>query len=352
MSQKLIFTNRPAEALDNLLADNTYNRIFVIADENSAKLALPKLGASKIIADAKVIDIPAGDINKGLDSVSKIWSELGNNGASRRSLVINVGGGMVTDLGGFAASTFKRGIDFINVPTTLLGAVDAAVGGKTGINFNGLKNEIGVFNETSAVVISTIFYDTLPLYELKSGFAEMLKHALLSNEDSLNKLLKYDFESHGYDTLLALLKESVEVKRKVVLEDPHEKGIRRALNLGHTAGHAFESLAMQRKAPVAHGYAVAWGLVAELTISNMQTSFDSKILTRMANFIYEQYGAFRITCDDYDTILELMRHDKKSNAGELNFTLLKAVGIVKIDYTITADEVKNALDIYRDFMHI
>lgn len=352
MSQKIIFTNRPAEALDNMLADCGYNRIFIIADENSAKLALPKLADSKIAADAKVIEIPAGDINKGLDSVTKIWSELGANGATRRSLVINVGGGMVTDLGGFAASTFKRGIDFVNIPTTLLGAVDAAVGGKTGINFNGLKNEIGVFNEASAVIISTVFYDTLPVYELKSGFAEMLKHALLSDEESLNKLLKYDFKSHDYDYLLTLLKESVEVKRKVVLEDPHEKGIRRALNLGHTAGHAFESLAMQRKKPVAHGYAVAWGLVAELTVSNMLNSFDSKILTRVTNFIYEQYGAFRITCNDYDIILELMRHDKKSNDGELNFTLLNAVGNVKIDCTVSADDIKNALDIYRDFMHI
>ena len=352
MSQKLIFTNEPSAAVDNLLAGHNYNRIFVVADENSAKLAFPKLAASKILSDAKLIEIPAGDINKGLDSVSKIWLELGKNGATRRSLVVNVGGGMVTDLGGFAASTFKRGIDFINIPTTLLGAVDAAVGGKTGINFNGLKNEIGVFNEASAVVISTVFYDTLPVHELKSGFAEMLKHALLSDEKSLDSLLQYDFDNHDFNHLLDLLKESVEVKRKVVLEDPHEKGIRRALNLGHTVGHAFESLAMKRNAPVAHGYAVAWGLVAELTVSNMLNSFDSKILTRIAKFVFDEYGAFRITCDDYDEILELMRHDKKSNAGELNFTLLNGIGDVKIDCTVAEDDVKNALDIYRDFMHI
>ena len=258
----------------------------------------------------------------------------------------------MTDLGGFAASTFKRGIRFINIPTTLLSAVDAAVGGKTGVNFRGLKNEIGVFNEADAVIISTCFFSTLPIAEVKSGFAEMLKHGLLKGAETYDRLLAYDFESRDYDHLLDLLRESVEVKADIVSQDPHERGIRRALNLGHTAGHAFESLAMSHKNPIPHGHAVAWGMVVELTLANMLCSFPSSRVQEYAKFILENYGAFHITCKDYDALLTLMRHDKKSENGEMNFTLLSDVGEVKINCCASDDDVRAALDIYRDLMHI
>lgn len=352
MAQKIIFTNEVSQALDQTLEGLNFNKLFVLTDNNTKQLVLPSLQSMLSKYNATNISIPAGDINKNVESMAHVWKELGENGGTRHSVLINLGGGMVTDLGGFAASTFKRGIKFINIPTTLLSAVDAAVGGKTGINFNGLKNEVGVFNEADAVIISTAPLSTLPLEEVKSGFAEMLKHGLLKSSDTFNRLLTYNFDNFDADLLLNLLEESVNVKREVVAQDPHEKGIRRALNLGHTAGHAFESLAMKRNAPIPHGYAVAWGMIVELVISYLQLGFDSEILHQYADFVYRNYGAFNITCEDYPELISLMRHDKKSRCGEMNFSLLKAIGDIHIDCEVSEHDVKAAMDIYRDLVHI
>lgn len=350
--QTILFTNNIDKALDDILSKISYNRLFVLTDVNTHHFVFPNIANNKYISQATIIKIKAGDINKNIESASYVWKQLADNGATRKSLLINLGGGVVTDLGGFAVSTFKRGIPFINIPTTLLGAVDAAIGGKTGINFNSLKNEIGVFNEAIAVIISTTFFKTLQLTEIKSGFAEMLKHGLLSDKATYEKLISYDFSSPDTDYLLDMLKDSIEVKRHIVKEDPLEKGLRRALNLGHTAGHAFESLAMKQGTPIPHGYAVAWGLILELILSHIELDFDSKILYKLSEFIYKNYGAFHISCDDYDTLIAYMQHDKKSNHGEMNFSLLHNIGDVKIDCDIPVDTVKNALDIYRDLMHI
>lgn len=351
-NQRIIFTNDVSAAIDQLLAEADLNRLFVLTDTNTSYFVLPRIADNAHIADATNITIKSGDMNKTIEAAADVWRALCDNGGTRKSIMINVGGGMVTDLGGFAASTFKRGIRFINVPTTLLSAVDAAVGGKTGVNFRGLKNEIGVFNEAEAVVISTCFFSTLPLTEIKSGFAEMLKHGLLKDAATYDRLLAYDFESRDYDHLLSLLRESVEVKAEIVRCDPHERGLRRALNLGHTAGHAFESYAMSRKSPIPHGYAVAWGMVVELTLANMLCGFPSARVQEYAQFVLENYGSFHITCADYDALLTLMRHDKKSEHGEMNFTLLGDVGDVKINCSATDDDVRAALDIYRDLLHI
>ena len=352
MAQKVIFSNEIHTTLRQVLEGMEYNKLFVLIDENTAHYVLPKYAPLFNDLNAVFITIPAGDVNKNIESLALVWQQLGNNGATRKSLLINLGGGMVTDLGGFAASTFKRGIRFINIPTTLLSAVDAAVGGKTGINFNGLKNEVGVFNEADAVIISTIPLYTLPIEEVKSGFAEMLKHGLLKDNDTFSKLLRYDFSNFNPDLLLSLLEESVNVKRDIVAIDPHEKGIRRALNLGHTVGHAFESLAMSRKQPIPHGYAVAWGMVVELVLSHMTLGFTSDTLHQYAQFVLNNYGAFHITCDDYPALLSLMQHDKKSRNGEMNFSLLKDVGDIHIDFEADIEDIKNAMDIYRDLMHI
>ncbi|MBQ7942272.1 MAG: 3-dehydroquinate synthase [Muribaculaceae bacterium] len=352
MSQKIIFTNDVNQAIEKTLDGVDYNKLFVLTDINTAHFVMPKF--KDTLSKNGVIDITikSGDVNKNLESLSHVWKQLGENGATRRSVLINLGGGMVTDLGGFAASTFKRGIRFINIPTTLLSAVDAAVGGKTGINFNGLKNEVGVFNEADTVIISTLPLDTLPIEEVKSGYAEMLKHGLLSSPEVFNKLLEYDFQDYNPELLLDLLEESVNVKREIVRQDPHENGLRRALNLGHTAGHAFESLAMKRMSPIPHGYAVAWGMIVELVLSHMILKFDSSVLHRYADYVYRNYGAFNITCEDYPELLSLMRHDKKINSGEINFSLLGSIGDVKINCITDEDDVKAALDIYRDLVHI
>jgi len=356
MKQKLIFTNRPGEALDTLVAGLGTPHAYVVADVNTAQIVLPVLEIqSEVVASAQKIVIRAGDINKTLDNVQTVWKALHDAGATRGSLIVNVGGGMVTDLGGFAAATFKRGIRVINVPTTLLGAVDASVGGKTGINFNGYKNEIGTFTEPEASVISTIFFNTLPQQELLSGYAEMLKHALLESPSELSRLLDYSVVYPAFDaeSLLPLIKSSVHVKSDIVEQDFQESGIRKALNLGHTAGHAFESLALKRRSPVPHGFAVAYGLVVSLILSHLKLGFPSGILHTFAAYVRKNYNAFSFSCDDYPELLQFMAGDKKNTqSGSVAFTLLSDVGRPQVDMQLTEDDITAALDIYRDMMGI
>ena len=345
MGQNLIFTNNVMAAIGQIEAQGGHNIMVWIADVNTARL-LPTPPQHLIV-------IPDGDENKTLETVTHVWDEMERMGVTRHSLVINLGGGMVTDLGGWAAATFKRGVRFINVPTTLLGAVDAAVGGKTGINYNGLKNEIGAFAPASDVIISTRFFDTLPLQELKSGFAEVLKHAMLSDRNEFLRLLDHDFTAPiNHDDLLERLRRSVQVKADIVARDPDEQGERKALNLGHTVGHAFESLAMKRKKPVPHGFAVAWGLVTEAVLSHIKLKFPSDDVHRLGSFVRDNYRDFTFTCDDYDELLELMRHDKKSRNGEITCTLLAAIGDYRINQTVTADNVTAALDILRNLLGV
>ena len=352
MSQVLIFTHDTASALTDILQASPRSA-FILADSNTAAIARTLQSRCPALADAPVIVIEAGDSNKTLAAVEHLWQKLVDFGATRRSVLVNIGGGMVTDLGGFAAATFKRGISWINVPTTLLGAVDAAVGGKTGINFAGLKNEIGVFAEAAQVVISTEFFDTLPAAEVASGYAEMLKHALLSGPGSLNRALEFDLRNPDLKALLPLLEESVEVKRRIVAEDPHEHGIRRALNLGHTIGHAIESLMMERGTPVPHGHAVAWGLVGALVISYRRSGFPSDTLHRVADYVYANYPAMPVRCTDYDRLIALMRHDKKNPTPEaISFTLLSAPGAPIPGQTTTPEEIQIALDLTRDLLRV
>lgn len=348
--QQIIFSNDIKEAIGTSLKAFDYNKVVILTDVNTQQLALPKVADVPVIAQSPCITIKSGDTNKNIEAAIAVWKQLETIGATRRTVIINIGGGVVTDLGGFAASVFKRGLRFINVPTTLLGAVDASIGGKTGINFNGLKNEIGVFNEADAVIISTIFFDTLPATEKLSGYAEMLKHGLLNDRQYLAALLNHDIINGDHNQLLELLRQSVIIKRDIVAADPHEQGLRRALNLGHTVGHAFESLAMKRCEHVPHGYAVAWGLVAELVLSHIAYKFPTETLHAVAQFVKENYGTFHIGCDDYKEILALMHHDKKSQSGEINCSLLADVGDLRLGSTCSDDDVAAALDIYRDLL--
>ena len=345
--QKIVYTNEVAQAIKTFVNELTPASVHIITDTNVADAVLPKLRL-----DYPVITVPAGDDHKNLDSLSHIWSSLINQGATRKSLVINIGGGVVTDMGGFAAATFKRGVRFINVPTTLLSAVDAAVGGKTGINFEGLKNEIGAFAPAEAVVISTILFASLPKTELLSGYAEMLKHGLLSSAADYAALLDFDILDADLSRLLPLLERSVRVKERIVEEDPCEKGIRRALNLGHTAGHAFEALAMHKGRPMPHGYAVAFGILVEMIISHSLEAFPSAELYRYAAYLKEQdYGSPDVSCNDYQALLEYMRHDKKNDTpSKIKFTLQSATGQPLIDRTASADEILAAFDIFRDLI--
>ena len=327
-----------AGAIDECHADKK----FVLVDETTERLCLPVVNGFECMQGVETIVIKAGDEHKTLDSLSHVWSELQRMGATRHSLLINLGGGMVTDLGGFAAATFKRGISCINIPTTLLAMVDASVGGKTGINFGELKNEVGVFRNASSVILDTVFLQTMDRENILSGAAEMLKHALISSREMLAEVMETECPSSS------LLERNVAVKQRVVLEDPTEQGLRKALNLGHTVGHAFESLALRRGTPVLHGYAVAWGLVCELYLSVVKTGFPVDVMRQVVGYIIEHYGRMDITCNDYPQLLELMTHDKKNTAGRINFSLLSDVGQLCLNQTATQQEIEEALDFYRE----
>lgn len=344
------------ESLENSLAEAIekcpHDRLFILTDEHTHRLCLPQLQNIPAIQDATEIIIGAEDVHKNLETLASVWQALSEQGATRHSLLINLGGGMVTDLGGFAAATFKRGIAYINIPTTLLSMVDASVGGKTGINFNGLKNEIGVFAPASSVLLETEFLRSLDAHNFFSGYAEMLKHGLISTPEHLAELLSFDTEQIDYAALKAMVGRSVQVKEIIVEQDPKEHGIRKALNLGHTIGHAFESLALAENRPVLHGYAVAWGIVCELYLSHIKTGFPKEKMRQTIQFIKENYGAFAFNCKQYDRLYELMLHDKKNTAGIINFTLLKEVGDICLNQTADKETIFEVLDFYRECMGI
>ena len=345
--QKVVISENLTEALATAIAECEHDRTFILVDETTERCCLPIVSGMDCVRGAQIIVIGATDSHKTLESLSHVWEVLGEGGATRHSLLINIGGGMVTDLGGFAASTFKRGINYINIPTTLLSMVDASVGGKTGINFRGLKNEIGMFSNASTVILDTTFLKTLDAENICSGYAEMLKHGLISNEKMWAELINFDLARPDLQQLQTMVADSVAVKQRIVTEDPLEQSIRKALNLGHTVGHAFESFALKHS-PILHGYAVAYGLISELYLSTVKTGFPSDKMHQTVSFIKEHYGKMTITCDDYPTLLELMTHDKKNVAGTINFTLLGGIGDIRINQTATKEDIYEALYFYRE----
>ena len=347
MKQRVIISRHLKTELAEAIAECEHDRIFVLVDETTNKLCWSLVKDYLCLKNAQTIVIGATDRRKNLDTLVHVWESLQQGKATRHSLLINLGGGMVTDLGGFAASTYKRGINFINVPTTLLAMVDASVGGKTGINFGGLKNEIGVFNDAEFVLLDTNWLQTLDEENIRSGYAEMLKHGLIADETMWAELINFNLAQPNLRQLASMLNKSVRIKERIVAEDPHEKGIRKALNLGHTFGHAFESWAMKCQ-PVLHGYAVAFGLIAELYLATTQTDFPTERMRQTVNFIRAYYGSLPITCNDYPELIELMHHDKKNRGNDINVTLLGGIGDIRIDQTITEEDIKEALDFFRE----
>ncbi len=350
--QRVIFSENLRQTLEQAVSECAHDRLLILVDNTTHDCCLPVISDYDCMKEAQVITIQATDTHKTLETLAYVWSEMQRMGATRHSLMINLGGGMVTDLGGFAASTFKRGIPYINIPTTLLSMVDASVGGKTGINFGGLKNEIGVFNNARCVILDTTFLRTLDHENILSGYAEMLKHGLIDCDSHWAELLNTTIGTIGtigtIKNFSHLLAKSVAVKQRIVTEDPTEKGLRKALNLGHTAGHAFESFALEHT-PILHGYAVAYGLVVELYLCCMKMGFPQDKMRQTVNFIKENYGRMSITCDDYPHLIELMHHDKKNMGNDINFTLLGGIGDVRINQTASEEEIKEALDFYREY---
>lgn len=342
----MVFTNDVKAALEEVVADTKPASTFIITDTNVERCVLPRLGLGY-----PCVAIDQGEDSKTLATACRVWDFMEHTGQTRNSLAIMIGGGMVTDLGGFCAATFKRGMPFVNVPTTLLGAVDAAFGGKTAINYGGLKNEIGCFAPAREVVVSACFFDTLPGRELLSGWAEMLKHSLLDGRREAVSMFEANPSALTDDELLPLLRRSLGVKERIVAADPTEKGLRKVLNLGHTAGHAFEELALRKGRGVPHGFAVARGLVVAAVLSRLKSGLDSKWVDMVARRVRALYGSPGVTCDDYPALLELMHADKKNTGGlTVSFTLLEEPGAPLYDVAVTDAEIATALDISRDLL--
>ena len=322
-------------------------KIFVIVDENTKINCLPVIENIEGIKDSKIIELESGESNKSIKSLEKVWSTLTENGADRSSILINLGGGIISDLGGFAASTFKRGIDFINIPTTLLSQVDASIGGKTGVNFLGLKNELGVFNHPKYVIIDSSFNKTLIKEHILSGWAEMLKHAIIFNEKDWENLISNDIKQIGFKELNKLIARSVSIKNHFAEKDPFEKDIRKALNFGHTIGHALESLFMNTVNEISHGEAVAHGMICELYLSGAFCDFPSKKIDTIVLYLLKTYNKLKLNDADFDKIINLIGHDKKNEGLNINFTLLEDFGKIKINQNCNRELLIEALNWYK-----
>ena len=339
--ESIIFTADAGMVLAELLDGTQHEDIFIVADKHTVVFC-DRLFEKVDWLPSHVTVLDCGEENKSVESVSRIWMMLSKQGARRSSILVCVGGGVVTDLGGFAASTFKRGMRCINVPTTLLAQVDASLGGKTGFNFNGLKNEIGTFSIPEKVIIDPRFLNHLPVRERMSGFAEMIKHGLLSNREYLTRLLNLEYQKATPEYFLELSRRSVTIKNEIVSQDPREQGPRKVLNFGHTIGHAIESLSIMQGSPLLHGEAVALGLVAELYLSVKEKGFPEEVYREVRDFVKQHYPPYPLM-DHVDTLYELMLHDKKNERWGVNFTLLSGIGEFSLDNYCSKDLVVEAL---------
>ncbi|MGC1631266.1 MAG: 3-dehydroquinate synthase [Gelidibacter sp.] len=342
------FNDNGYAELNNYLKDNRFSKIFIIVDNNTHLHCLPQF-MSKLETDlnCEVIEIEAGEANKNIDTCVGVWNALSELGADRKSLIINVGGGVVTDLGGFVACTFKRGLKYINVPTSLLAMVDASVGGKTGVDLGALKNQVGVISSGDMVLVDTGFLDTLPQNHLKSGLAEMLKHGLIYDPQYWNKFL--NLNNLSLSDLDNLIHESVEIKNSIVAEDPFEHGLRKTLNFGHTLGHAIESYFLREtdKEELLHGEAIAIGMIMETYISAKLLGFPKDDMETIKQTFLKIFNKVSIETSDYDAIIDLLKYDKKNEHGNINFVLLEKIGAPKIDCLVDNELLIKAFEYYK-----
>lgn len=344
----VFFSDLAYEKLASYLKPSLYSKIFILVDDNTSQYCLPYF-MSKLATEIEIeiIELESGEINKNIATCTEVWSALSELGADRKSIIINLGGGVISDLGGFVACTFKRGIDFINVPTTLLAMVDASIGGKNGVDLGSLKNQIGIIREPKAVIIDTEFLSTLPANEMRSGLAEMLKHGLIFDRNYWNKFK--NLSNLNTNDLNILIHQSIEIKNSIVCEDLTENGIRKALNFGHTLGHAIESyfLKNENKSILLHGEAIAAGMILESYISKemgLLSNESYQEIKYIINDIFEQ-----IEFDDFDMkkIIELMSFDKKNEFGKVQFVLLNGIGKTKINQEVDNELIFSS---FRDYL--
>jgi 3-dehydroquinate synthase len=345
---KIHFNTNCYTELNAFIAISNFSKLFVIVDSNTHEACLPKfMGELETDLGIEIIEIENGEVHKTIETCVGVWNALSELDADRKSLIINLGGGVVTDLGAFVASTFKRGIQFINVPTSLLAMVDASVGGKTGVDLGSLKNQVGVINIGAMVLIDTSYLDTLPANELRSGYAEMLKHGLIKNEEYWNKLR--DLSNLTLSNLDNLIYKSVIIKNDVVTKDPHEDGLRKTLNYGHTLGHAIESLFLEdhKKKTLLHGEAIAVGMVLATYISHKLLDFPDEKLKTVKTTMIDLYGKVEFKQEDYQLIIELLKFDKKNSHGNINFVLLHDIASPKIDCIVENKLIIEAFTYYK-----
>jgi len=344
----IYFNSEGYTALNQHLKASNYSKVFIVCDTNTNANCVPLLLehiGSEITYD--ILEIDPGEDSKNIDISLGLWETLSEYGADRKSLIINIGGGVVTDLGGFVASTFKRGIHFINIPTSLLAMVDASIGGKTGIDLGSLKNQIGVINTPELIVVDTSFLDTLPALEMRSGLAEMLKHGLIYDENYWNKI--QNLSPSTSNGLAALIYDSIIIKKTIVEQDPTEEGLRKTLNYGHTLGHAIESYFMesQDKQRLLHGEAIAVGMVLANYLSVKYCGFSKDKSTAITGIIKAIYGQVDIKETDHAPIIALLKYDKKNTHGAINFVLLEAIGKPKLDCIVDNDAILEAFEYYK-----
>ncbi|MCD8402806.1 3-dehydroquinate synthase [Tenacibaculum finnmarkense] len=338
------FNEKGYTSLANLIRNKQYSTIFIVVDDNTITHCYPRF-IELLETDKKieVIQIDAGEIHKNLETCAGVWSAMTELGADRKSILITLGGGVITDLGGFVASTFKRGIDFVNIPTTLLSMVDASVGGKTGVDLGVLKNQIGLFANPQMVVLDPEYLQTLSPREIRSGTAEIIKYGMTHDVHLYNEI-----KSNPTLNIIDLIHRSIEIKNEVVLEDPKEHGVRKALNWGHTIGHGIESYFLENahKDTLTHGEAIAIGMVCEAYLSAKVLNFPSDKVADVKKTILAIYGKTAILEADFAPVLELMKHDKKNIGGEINFVLLNDFGDFKINCTVTNQLIIESLQYY------
>jgi 3-dehydroquinate synthase len=335
------------QAIEKYLEDNFHSKVYILVDTNTKKYCLPILLKELKNSDTfEIIEISAGEIYKHLDTCLEIWNTLSELGADRKSIMINLGGGVVTDMGGFVASTFKRGIKFINIPTTLLSMVDASVGGKTGIDLGVLKNQIGLFSNPEMVIIDNAYLKTVSDKEIRSGLAEVIKYGFTFDKSIWDKIKLMD--TIDFETIDTLIYRSVQIKNDVVLVDPKEENLRKSLNFGHTIGHAIESYFLENEDKIAltHGEAIAVGMIIELYFSSKLFGFPMEYTSELKNFVNRFYGKYDLNESDFDPIINLMQFDKKNINGKVNFVLLDKMEHCKMDVQVDKDLLNEGLKYY------
>lgn len=335
ITYNIISTLEPLSLRDN------YSQIAVLVDENTEKYCLPLF--TDILNNALIIEIKSGEEHKNLESCKTIWEALTQANFDRNSLMINLGGGVIGDMGGFCASTYKRGIDFINIPTTLLSQVDASIGGKLGIDFNGFKNHIGLFKNPKTVIIDSQFLKTLSKRELRSGFAEIIKHSIIADIEQWNFLKVRKLEELDLGRLVT---QSIEIKAKVVDEDPLEKGKRKILNYGHSIGHAVESFFLDTDNKLLHGEAIAVGMICEAFIAKKKGLISQEELSDISGYVIGLFGKINLQKNDYIVLEERILQDKKNKAGKILMALPAGIGRAQWDIEVDQQLITSSFDYY------